>query len=143
VALLAGRPYCAIEGAENGVNELALLHLVNIVAEQRGFLLLTGREPLARWRIALPDLRSRLNALPAVGMTPPGEGLLAAVLAKLFADRQLQVRQDVIDYVLPRLERSFEAARQLVTALDDAALADHRAVTVPLAREVLRDLAAR
>ncbi|MCH8926621.1 MAG: DNA replication protein, partial [Proteobacteria bacterium] len=37
---------------------------------------------------------------------------------------------------------SFEAARALVAALDRAALADRRAVTVPLARRVLAEVQA-
>jgi chromosomal replication initiation ATPase DnaA len=82
-------------------------------------------------------LRSRLLASPAVAVEPPDDALLSAVLVKLFADRQLRVSEDVINYLLLRLERSFAAAQEIVAALDRAALADQRAVTVPLARETL------
>jgi len=67
----------------------------NLVAERRGAMLLTAREPPARWAGLLPDLRSRLAAAPAVagGVAEPDDALLAALLGKLFADRQLAVRQ--------------------------------------------------
>ena len=81
----------AIEDADRGVDERALLHLYNWTAEQGGNLLLTGRSPPARWGIALPDLRSRLAAMPAVAVTPPDDALFAAVLIKHFADRQSAV----------------------------------------------------
>jgi chromosomal replication initiation ATPase DnaA len=114
-----------------------LFHLYNLLAEQGGHLLLVSREPPARWGIALADLRSRLLAAPTAELAAPDDALLASVLIKLFADRQLSVSEDVIAYLLPRLERSFAAARGVVEALDREALAAHRRVTIHLARLVL------
>jgi chromosomal replication initiation ATPase DnaA len=85
----------------------------------------------------LPDLRSRLAAAPAVAVAAPDDALLAALLVKLFADRQLGVSREVVLFLVRHMERSFEAARRLVADLDAAALRDHRGITVPLARSVL------
>jgi len=126
----------AIDGAE-AADERPLLHLINLVAERGKHLLLTAREPPARWRTALPDLRSRLVAMPEVAVLAPDEALIGAVLLKLFADRQLAVGEDVVVFLLHRMERSFAAARRIVAALDAAALAAHRRITVKLARRVL------
>jgi chromosomal replication initiation ATPase DnaA len=92
--------------------------------------------PPSRWMVGLADLRSRLNAAPAVAIGRPDDALIGAVLVKLFGDRQLPVDGEVLAYVLARMERSFAAARTLVAALDRAALAAHRGITIPLAREV-------
>jgi chromosomal replication initiation ATPase DnaA len=107
------------------------------LAEQQGHLLLVAREPPAHWAIALPDLRSRLLACPAVALSPPEEALIGALLVKLFADRQLVVGDDIVTYLTLRLERSFDAVLQAVATLDRAALAERRRITVPLARRVL------
>jgi chromosomal replication initiation ATPase DnaA len=117
--------------------EEALLHFYNTLVERRGSLLLVERDPPAHWHIKLADLRSRLNAAGAVGIGAPGDELLAAVLMKLFADRQLRVGKAVIYYALTRMERSFAAAGELVERLDRSALAERREITVPLARRVL------
>lgn len=74
-----------------------------------------------------------------MALAAPDEALLAQVLVKLFADRQLTVGRPVIDYVLPRLERSFAAASGFVRALDDLALSTGRPVTRQLAAQILRD----
>lgn len=129
-----------VDDAGTGVDERALLHLYNMIAEASGTLLLTGRMPPARWSIGLPDLRSRLNAAPAVAIGRPDDALIGAVLVKLFADRQINVDGEVLAYVLARMERSFSAARALVEALDRSALAAHRRITIPLAREVMAAL---
>lgn len=138
--LLGDAPACLIEDAEAvlaaGV-EAAVLHLFNTVGEAGRHLLLTARRPPARWAVGLADLRSRLNAAAVVAIGAPDDALLAAVLVKLFADRQLRVEGEVISFMLARMERSFDAARRLVAALDAAALAGRRNLTVPLVREVL------
>ena len=131
------RPCLALDDADRLVDEGALLHAFNFVTEKRGHVLLTGREAPARWAIKLPDLASRLRAITVTRLGPPGDELFAAVLIKLFAERQLVVGEDVILYLVTRLERSFGAAQACVAALDKRALAESRRVTVPLAGEVL------
>lgn len=140
-ALLAGAGAVAIDDAQavagDPAAERALFHLYNMARETGGSLLLTASSPPRRWRLGLPDLRSRLLAAPSVAVRAPDDGLLAAVLVKLFADRQVRVGSDLVDYLLPRMERSFDAARGLVARLDRAALARQRPITLRLAREVL------
>jgi chromosomal replication initiation ATPase DnaA len=137
--LLADALTCIVEDAERVADETNLFHLFNLIAERRGHLLLTASSPPARWDIALKDLKSRLLACPAAAIGAPDDGLLGAVMIKMFADRQIQAPQDVLLYLLSRIERSFESARRTVVALDRAALSAHRRLTVPLARDVLKE----
>ena len=123
-----------------GLDELALLHLFNVVAERAGHLLILAEAPPARWPIGLPDLRSRLAAAPAVAIGAPNDALIGAVLAKLFVDRQLRVGDEVVAFLLTRMERSLDAARRIVAALDAAALTGHRNITIPLTRRVLNEI---
>ncbi len=141
-ALLGDARCCVVEDMGAGLGdagERALLHLYNVVTERRGHLLFTACHPPARWNVALADLLSRLAAAPAVAVGLPDDALLGAVLVKLFADRQLAVGENVIAYLLPRMERSFESARRIVAVVDRAALASRRRITVALVREVLTD----
>ena len=130
-------PALVIDGLDGPVDERALLHTYNAIAERDGHLLLTALAPPARWPLALPDLASRLRLAPAVALGLPDDALLAALMLKLFADRQITVAPEVPAYVVPRIERTFEAVARLVERLDRAALAEGRAVTVPLVRAVL------
>jgi chromosomal replication initiation ATPase DnaA len=127
-------------GAMAATAQRALLHLYNVTSERRGQMLICAEAPPARWPIALPDLRSRLAALPAVAIEPPDDGLLEALLAKLFADRQLAVDRGTVIFIVARMERSFDAARRLVGAIDQAALATRRRPSLGLVREVMEGL---
>ena len=119
-------------------DERALFHLLNLAREERAYLLLTARTAPAGWVVGIPDLASRLKALPAVVVTAPDDPLLRAVLVKLFADRQVAVDESLIGYVAKRIERSFAAARRVVGELDREAMRQQRPLTRVLAAEVLR-----
>jgi len=129
----------AVDNAERAP-ERALLHLYNLTLERGGHLLLTMPAPPASQTIGLADLASRLRSLPVVGIAPPDDALLAAVLVKHFGDRQLRVAPEVFAYLVARMERSFAAAATIAARLDRLALETRRPVTVKLARAVLAEM---
>lgn len=126
-----------IEGLDDG-GERALFHLLNGIREEGGSLLLTARQPTGHISVKLPDLASRLKALPQAELGVPDDALLSGVLVKLFDDRQLQVPEALIPYLAARIERSVAAARDIVERLDQASLSGQRPVNVKLASELLR-----
>ena len=134
-------PAIAVDDADRA-SEIALLHLFNSCAEAGAGLLVVARNAPSAWPIALPDLASRLRAAPAIGVAPPDDPLLAAVLVKHFADRQLRVMPTVIAYLVRRMERSFAAAAMLSARLDRLALAEGRPIGLALARRALAEFAA-
>lgn len=129
-----------IDDADRVQSEEGLFHAWNEALADRRPLLLTARSAPGDWNLALPDLRSRLAATPQVRIGPPDDALLAHVFEKMWRDRGVAVPPDVTRYVLTRIERSFDAVGRAVRALDAAALAGSRALTVPLAREALLDV---
>jgi chromosomal replication initiation ATPase DnaA len=138
VAALADGGALVVEDLDRGIaEEQALFHLLNRAGESKLAVLLTSRVAPGDLEFAIPDLRSRMRALPFVEVQPPDEALLKSVLVKLFADRQLTVEPPVIEYLSLRMERSMEAANRLVDTIDRLALAMHRKVTKPLAAEAL------
>ncbi len=141
-ASLAGR-HVALEDVDrlagDPAREEAVFHLHNLVLAEGGHLLVTAREAPGLWGLGLPDLESRMAAARLVRIEPPDEALLAAVLLKLFADRQVDVSPRAVRYLALRIERSFTAAQDVVARLDAAALAAGRRVSPELAAEVLAE----
>jgi hypothetical protein len=131
----------ALDDADRAGEERALLHLINLCAEGRVRLLLAGREPPSRWPgVRLPDLASRLRGTAAVALRPPGDALLAALLAKHFADRQLRVDPALQAWLLARLPREAASVAEAAARLDRAALASGGRLSRPLARAALAGL---
>lgn len=139
VAMLTSRGALLIEDLHEGRgDERAMFHALNVARELKLSVLFTSRLPAGDMDVPLPDLRSRLRALPRVAIDPPDDGLLQAVLVKLFADRQLDVDPSVVSYLCRHMERSFAAANRTVAEIDRLALAMQRKVTRALAAEALR-----
>jgi chromosomal replication initiation ATPase DnaA len=135
---LANRPGgpLLIEDLDRDIDEEGLFHLLNHL-EPEAPVLLTTRSLPSQWTVALPDLRSRLNALTVAELGPPDDAILQGALAKLFAERNIRPAPDLIPYLVPRMERSVDAARAIVAALDEAAAQKKREVNRTLAIQVL------
>lgn len=141
VAAVPDRGALVVEDIDRGIaDEKALFHLLNRARESKLSVLLTSRCAPGDLALIVPDLRSRLRALPVAELSAPDEMLLKAVLVKLFCDRQLNVEPALIEYLSVRMERSMEAASRIVATIDRLALAMHRKVTRPLAAEALATL---
>src|SRR5262249_18592903 len=110
---------------------------INTLKESGKPVLLAGREAPARWPVRLPDLASRLKAIPAVALGAPDDALLRALYGKLFAARQLAVAHDEITWLMLHLDRSGAAALAAVERLDKLALEHGRPITIALARGLL------
>lgn len=138
-ALVEASPRLLIDQASESP-ERGLFHLYNLLRERGGYMLLLSVEPPARWQITLPDLASRLRAAPAVAVEPPDDELLGSIILKQLADRQLHAGAGVVQYLVSRMERSADAARRVVAALDHKALTERREIDRRLAADVLNEL---
>lgn len=120
--------------------ETTLFHLYNIFKESNRTFMITMRMAPSHADFAIADLASRLRAAPLASIHAPDDILLGSILIKLFSDHQLSVNNDVIKYILPRMERSFSAARDIVTRADKMALSQKRGISIPLMRDVLAQM---
>lgn len=140
-AVVRGHPEMrclVVEDIDQGIaSEQTLFHLLNLAREHRQALLITSARPAGELTVALPDLRSRLRALPQIGIEPPDTELLRAVLVKLFADRQLVVEPHVVSHIALHMDRSIAMAAEVVAEIDRRSLAARRRVTRALASEVV------
>ena len=124
-----------VDDADRGADDDTLFHLLNRAARGEGALLLVGRAAPSTWPAALPDLRSRLNALSIAEIGQPDEALFEALLVKLFRERAVRPSPELLRHLALRVDRSAAGAREIVARLD-AASHDGR-VGLALARRVL------
>jgi chromosomal replication initiation ATPase DnaA len=136
-AMGEGTPLVAENADRRLYDEKALFHLLNLARENRLFVLLTAQTAPSRWGVSLPDLLSRLNAVPVIQIGAPDEALIRTVMLKHFADRQLDIDPKVLTYLALHVDRSLAAAEAAVAAVDRAALATGRKISRQLVIEAL------
>ena len=139
--LVAGSAIVVEDADRSGFDEKTLFHLLNLAREKRLFVLLTARTGANRWDTGLPDLASRLSAVPVTEIGEPDEALLRTVMLKQFADRQLAIDPKVLEFLALRIDRSLEAAAAAVEAVDQVALRSGRKITRQLVAEALQGAA--
>lgn len=131
-------PYLIVDNADEITCYKGLFHLYNLINEYQGYLLLTAKTPPRFWNIALPDLASRLQSVPATEILAPDDDLLRALLIKGFSDLQLKIPENVLNYIIKHMERSYGGAQDMTTILNRKSLELRRNLTLPLVKQVLK-----
>ena len=139
-ATFDGRPVLVDDIDTGTLDQEGLFHLINAVRGGGSQLLLTARRFPAAWGATLPDLVSRLKAAATVEIPEPDDVLLAGVITKLFADRQVEVEPHVVQYLVRRIERSLATAMRVVERLDRLALEEKARITRSMAADAVNAL---
>ena len=121
-------------------NEEALFHFMNYLAETGKSAFITSQVALSQIAWRLPDLSSRFRALAAQQVAMPDDELLEALLDQYFMNRQCQVAEPAMRYILARVERSYEAVAEIARAIDKASLAEKKPVTTALVRGLFQEM---
>lgn len=119
--------------------EEELFHAWNDAQATRRPLVLIADAPPPAWRIALPDLASRISATPQVAIEDPDDDLIGALIVKLLGDRGIAAPPDLADFLVPRIERSYVSVQNVVDTLDRDILANRKRMTLAAARQALTD----
>lgn len=129
-----------VEDVSSKVDEEALFHLYNLYQNEGGYILFTADEPFSRIPFKLPDLASRLNAVPSIPILSPDDRMLEALVIKLFSDRQVGISAEVLNYIVQNTERSFSYVEKLVEEADRLSLCYKRAVSIPIIKQAIYTL---
>ncbi len=121
--------------------ETELFHAWNHAQAAHRPLVIVADAPPPEWSLRLPDLRSRLSASPIARIEAPDDALMRALLRRQFLKRGLDARDDLVEWLATRIERSHIAVMRTVDALDQEVLERRKRLSIPLARTVLADAA--
>ena len=127
-----------IENLKNNVSEKILYSLWNTAVQDNKFLLITSKKPINQYKFKLPDLKSRISDIITIGINLPSDDLISVILAKNFSDKQIKVEKKHIDYIIKRIDRSYEKISQFILILDKYSLKKGSPFSLKLIKEVLK-----
>lgn len=140
---LRTQAHVAVTNASECPDNAALFHLYNQIMNNAGTMVLTARQAPSQWTIDLPDLRTRMDAVPVVTIASPGDDLIRGIVESLFEDCGLTVSEPVMSYLLTRITRSYEGIHRTVDALNRVYWQTNAHLTIPAARKVMETLEQR
>ena len=127
-----------IENLNEKISEKLLFSLWNIALQDNKYLLITSIKPISLYKFKLTDLISRVKSSLAIGIDLPGDDLISVILAKNFSDKQIKVEKKHIDYIVKRIDRSYEKISQFILTLDKYSLKKGSPFSLKLIKEVLK-----
>ena len=127
-----------IENLNEKISEKLLFSLWNLVLQDNKYLLITSIKPISSYKFKLTDLISRVKSSLAIGIDLPGDDLISVILAKNFSDKQIKVEKKHIDYIIKRIDRSYEKISQFILTLDKYSLKKGSPFSLKLIKEVLK-----
>jgi len=127
-----------IENLNEKIPENLLFSLWNVTLQDNKYLLITSKKPISSYKFNLKDLESRVNSSLIIGINLPSDDLISVILAKNFSDKQIRVEKKHIDYIIKRIDRSYEKISQFILTLDKYSLKKGSPFGLKLIKEVLK-----
>ena len=127
-----------IENLKQSVSENILFSLWNTALQDNKYILITSEKPISSFKYKIPDLKSRVDSAEFIGIKLPSDDLISVILAKNFSDKQIKVEKKHIDYIIKRIDRSYEKISQFISTLDKYSLKKGTPFGSKLIKEVLK-----
>ena len=127
-----------VENFDKNLSEKLLFSLWNIVLQDNKYLLITSKNPINNYNYKLEDLKSRVNSSLIIGIDLPSDDLISVILSKNFSDKQIKVEKKHIDYIIKRIDRSYEKISQFILTLDKYSLKKGSPFALKMIKEVLK-----
>ena len=127
-----------IENFDEKISEKLLFSLWNSALQDNKYFLITSKKPINSYKFKLSDLISRVNSSLIIGIKLPSDELISVILAKNFSDKQIKVEKKHIDYIIKRIDRSYEKISQFILILDKYSLKKGSPFGLKLIKEVLK-----
>ena len=127
-----------IENLNENIPEELFFSLWNIALQDNKYLLITSTKPISLYKFKLRDLMSRVTSSLIIGINLPNDNLIGVILAKNFSDKQIKVEKKHIDYIIKRIDRSYEKISQFILTLDKYSLKKGSPFGLKLIKDVLK-----
>ena len=127
-----------IENLDEKISEKLLFALWNVAMQDNKYLMITSKKPISSYKFKLKDLTSRVKSSLIIGIKLPSDDLISVIIAKSFSDKQIKVEKKHIDYIIKRIDRSYEKISQFILILDKYSLKKGKPFSLKLIKEVLK-----
>ena len=127
-----------IENFNEKISEQLLFSLWNTALQDNKYFLINSTKPINSYKFKLPDLVSRIKSSLSIGIKLPSDDLISAIIAKNFSDKQIIVEEKHIEYIIKRIDRSYEKISQFILTLDRYSLKKGSPFGLKMIKEVLK-----
>ena len=138
LALIKLKECLIIDNYENNIDENLLYTIINQTHQSNQYVIINSDQPISSLEIKLEDLKSRLNSFSKITIDLPTDDLIKVVLTKNFSDKQIQIDNKLIDFILKHINRSYEDIFNFIKKIDELSLSTGKSININLIKKVLK-----
>ena len=129
-----------IDNYNNDISEKILYTIINQAYQDNKYLIISSTISIKKFETELLDLKSRFSSFIDIGIELPTDDLIRVILTKNFSDKQIQVSQKNIEYILKNIERSYEKINTFSNSIDSLSLTKAQPIKLNLIKKVLNEI---
>ena len=123
---------------EDNKYEEKILNLINIIKTSgKNNILMASRKMPRLLDSGLKDLISRISSATVIEMRDPDEILLKKIIEKYLNERNIQINNESLDYLINRIERSYKGALKVAKEIDIISLEKKTKINKPFLKSIL------
>ena len=126
-----------IEDLDESFDEKLLYSIFNLVEQDNKYLLISSKKPIDTMKFTLPDLLSRLKNCIIAKIEQPDDELIYAIILKSFSDRQINLDNKIIDYIVKRIARSYSKMHEFIYKIDELSLKKKKSINFKIIKEII------
>ena len=126
-----------LENLNLNVNEKLIYTLFNVIDQDNKFLIITSTKPITEISFNLDDLRSRTKNCLLAKIENPDDELMFALILKNLSDRQITLDKKLIDFIIKRVERSYDKIFDFIYKIDEISLKKKKSIDFKIINEAL------
>ena len=127
-----------LENLDENISESLLFSLWNMALQDNKYFLITSKKPINKFKFKLADLKSRTKSCFSIEIKLPDDDLISVIIAKNLSDRQIKIEKKHVDYIVKRIDRSYEKISQFISVLDKYSLKKGHPFGLKLIKQVLK-----
>ena len=126
-----------VENLDEKINEKLFYSLLNIIDLDNKFIIVTSKKPIVDINYSLTDLKSRTKNFLLQKIEKPDDELMFALILKNLSDRQISIDKKLIDFIIKRIERSYDKIFDFIYKIDELSLKKKKPIDFKIIKEVL------
>ena len=128
-----------IDNFENNVDENLFYSILNQSKQLDNYILINSKNSIKNIKFNLKDLSSRISSFIFIGIELPTDDLLKVIITKNLSDKQININPKLADYIVNKVERSYEKMFKFIKDVDELSLSTGKSININLIKKVLNE----
>ena len=127
-----------LDNFDKNIDENLIYSLFNVIDQDNKYLIINSLNPINEMNFKLNDLKSRTKNCLVAKIDKPDDDLMFALILKNFSDRQIVIDKKLINFIIKRVDRSYDKIFEFIYKIDQISLKKKKPIDFKIIKEVLK-----